>query len=82
MKSFNLSEWALRNRSLVTFFMLMIVIAGIASYFKLGRSEDPDFTVKTMVVARTGRARRSTTPWSRSPTGSRGSCRRRPASTT
>src|SRR4029453_13432843 len=51
MKSFNLSEWALRNRSLVTYFMLMIVMAGIGSYFKLGRSEDPDFTVKTMVVA-------------------------------
>ena len=51
MKSFNLSEWALRHRSLVTFFMLMIVVAGIADYFKLGRSEDPDFTVKTMVVA-------------------------------
>ena len=30
--------------------MLMIVVAGIASYFELGRSEDPDFTVKTMVV--------------------------------
>ena len=51
MKGFNLSEWALRHRSLVTFFMLMIVIAGIGDYFKLGRSEDPDFTVKTMVVA-------------------------------
>ncbi|MEA2855039.1 MAG: multidrug efflux pump, partial [Rhodospirillaceae bacterium] len=51
MKGFNLSEWALRHRSLVTYFMLMIVIAGIGSYFKLGRSEDPDFTVKTMVVA-------------------------------
>ena len=51
MKSFNLSAWALRHRSLVTFFMLMIVIAGIGDYFKLGRSEDPDFTVKTMVVA-------------------------------
>ena len=33
--------------------MLMIVVAGIADYFKLGRSEDPDFTVKTMVVAAT-----------------------------
>jgi multidrug efflux pump subunit AcrB len=51
MKGFNLSEWALRHRSLVTYFMLMIMIAGIGSYFKLGRSEDPDFTVKTMVVA-------------------------------
>jgi multidrug efflux pump subunit AcrB len=50
MKNFNLSEWALRHRSLVTYFMLVIVVAGIGSYFRLGRSEDPDFTVKTMVV--------------------------------
>ncbi|MBL6653811.1 MAG: efflux RND transporter permease subunit, partial [Reyranella sp.] len=50
MKGFNLSEWALRHRSLVTYFMLMILIAGVFEYFKLGRSEDPDFTVKTMVV--------------------------------
>jgi multidrug efflux pump subunit AcrB len=50
MKSFNLSEWAIRHRSLVTYFMLVITVAGIWSYFRLGRSEDPDFTVKTMVV--------------------------------
>jgi multidrug efflux pump subunit AcrB len=50
MKHFNLSEWALRHRSLVTYFMLVIVVAGIGSYLRLGRSEDPDFTVNTMVV--------------------------------
>ncbi|MBV9560540.1 MAG: efflux RND transporter permease subunit, partial [Bradyrhizobium sp.] len=50
MNRFNLSEWAIRHRSLVTYFMLLIAIAGIGSYFRLGRSEDPDFTVKTMVV--------------------------------
>ena len=50
MKHFNLSEWAIRHRSLVTYFMLIIVIAGVGSYFRLGRSEDPDFTIKTMVV--------------------------------
>jgi multidrug efflux pump len=50
MKSFNLSEWALRHRSLVTYFMLVVVVAGIGSYLRLGRSEDPNFTVKTMVV--------------------------------
>jgi len=50
MKHFNLSEWALRHRSLVSYFMLVIAVAGIWSYFRLGRSEDPDFTVKTMVV--------------------------------
>ena len=47
---FNLSEWALRHRSLVTYFMLIIAVAGVWSYLRLGRSEDPDFTVKTMVV--------------------------------
>ena len=50
MKRFNLSEWALRHRSLVTYFMLIIVVAGVWSYLRLGRSEDPDFTIKTMVV--------------------------------
>ncbi|MBV8914170.1 MAG: efflux RND transporter permease subunit, partial [Acetobacteraceae bacterium] len=50
MQRFNLSEWAIKHRSLVTYFMLIIVIAGVASYFRLGRSEDPVFTVKTMVV--------------------------------
>ncbi len=50
MKRFNLSEWALRHPSLVTYFMVVIVVAGIGCYVRLGRSEDPDFTVKTMVV--------------------------------
>ena len=46
----NLSDWALRHRSLVWFFMLIIVIAGLLSYVRLGRNEDPSFTIKTMVV--------------------------------
>ena len=46
----NLTEWAIRHRSLVIYFMLVIVVAGAGSYLRLGRSEDPDFTVKTMVV--------------------------------
>jgi len=45
MSRFNLSEWALKHRSLVAFFMLMIMAAGVDAYFTLGRSEDPDFTV-------------------------------------
>jgi hypothetical protein len=40
----------LRHRSLVTYLMLVIAAAGVWSYLRLGRSEDPDFTVKTMVV--------------------------------
>jgi multidrug efflux pump len=47
----NLSEWALSKRSLVIFLMIMAVIAGALSFTRLGRSEDPAFTTRTMVVA-------------------------------
>src|SRR5262245_32073459 len=50
MNGFNLSEWALRNRSIIVYLMLAAAIAGIWSYRKLGREEDPPFTIKTMVV--------------------------------
>lgn len=47
---FNISEWALRNRPFVWFLVIVIVAAGIFSYVRLGRNEDPAFTIKTMVV--------------------------------
>ena len=47
---FNLSEWALRHRSLVVYAMLVLALAGTLSYLNLGRSEDPAFTFKVMVV--------------------------------
>ena len=47
---FNLSEWALRHRSVVVYFMIVAVLAGLAAYNRLGRSEDPTFIIKTMVV--------------------------------
>jgi multidrug efflux pump subunit AcrB len=47
----NLSEWALRKRSLVIFLMILAVIAGASSFMGLGRGEDPAFTFRTMVVA-------------------------------
>ncbi len=50
MKSFNLSEWALNHRSLVAYLMIVAVAAGVLSYFRLGRDEDPSFVIKTMVV--------------------------------
>jgi AcrB/AcrD/AcrF family len=50
MKSFNLSDWALRHRSLVWYFMLAFMAAGLFAYLQLGRQEDPDFTIKTMVI--------------------------------
>ncbi|PZU88162.1 MAG: ACR family transporter [Chelatococcus sp.] len=50
MTPFNLSDWALRHRSLIWYFMLVASIAGLMSYFNLGRAEDPDFTIKTMII--------------------------------
>ncbi len=50
MTSFNLSDWALRHRSLVWYFMIAFMAAGLYSYLQLGRQEDPDFTIKTMVI--------------------------------
>lgn len=50
MKGFNLSDWALGHRSFMWFLMIIAVIAGGLSYMKLGREEDPSFTIRTMVV--------------------------------
>ena len=48
---FNLSDWALKHRSLVWYLILVSVIAGAFSYTRLGREEDPAFTIKTMIVS-------------------------------
>ena len=50
MGSFNLSEWALANRGLVVYAMVLLGIAGVWSYWNLGQSEDPPFTFPVMVV--------------------------------
>ena len=50
MTRFNLSDWALNHRSMVWFFMIMFTVAGISSYFAMGREEDPNFAIKTMVI--------------------------------
>jgi multidrug efflux pump subunit AcrB len=50
VNGFNLSDWALRHRSLVWYLMLAIVLAGGLSYTRLGRQEDPSFTIKSMIV--------------------------------
>ncbi len=46
----NLAEFAIRQRTFVAFFTVLCVIAGVMSYFKLGKLEDPTFTVKSAVV--------------------------------
>lgn len=48
--SFNLSEWALKNRQIVLFMMIVVAIVGSMSYSRLGQSEDPPFTFKGMVI--------------------------------
>lgn len=48
--SFNLSEWALKNKGLVFYFMVLLAILGFVSYSQLSQSEDPPFTFKVMVV--------------------------------
>ncbi|MBP8262412.1 MAG: efflux RND transporter permease subunit, partial [Pseudomonas sp.] len=48
--NFNLSEWALKNRQIVLYLMVLLAVVGAISYSKLGQSEDPPFTFKAMVV--------------------------------
>ncbi len=50
MRSFNLSQWALDHRAFVYFLMIVAVLAGFMSYQRLGREEDPNFAIKTMVI--------------------------------
>jgi len=50
MKRLNLSEWALNHRSVVIYLIIIAVVAGVLSYNRLGRAEDPTFIIKTMVV--------------------------------
>ncbi|HPO19950.1 MAG TPA: efflux RND transporter permease subunit, partial [Rubrivivax sp.] len=47
----NLSEWSLKRPSFIVFLMILVVAAGALAFKKLGRDEDPAFTVRTMIVA-------------------------------
>ena len=46
----NLTEVSLKNRPLVWFFIIVAVVGGIFSYIRLGRMEDPSFTIREMIV--------------------------------
>jgi multidrug efflux pump len=50
MSGFNLSAWALRQRVLVVYLMVTTALLGLYGYLHLGRSEDPPFTFKVMVI--------------------------------
>ena len=50
MNGFNLSDWALKHRSLVWYLMIAAALFGSLAYVNLGREEDPNFTIKTMII--------------------------------
>ena len=50
MKHINLSEWALNHRQFVLYLIIVFSLGGVLAYNQLGRSEDPDFVLKIMVV--------------------------------
>ena len=50
MKKFNLADWALRHKSIIYYFIAVLLTFGIFSFTHIGRMEDPDFTMRTMVV--------------------------------
>ena len=51
MKHFNLSAWAVGHPALILFLVIALGAAGFFSYEKLGRAEDPFFTVKVVNVS-------------------------------
>jgi len=50
MKKFNLADWALRHKSIIYYFIAVLLTFSIFSFTHMGRMEDPDFTMRTMVV--------------------------------
>lgn len=47
---FNLSALAVRERAITLFLILLISLGGVMAFFKLGRAEDPSFTIKVMTI--------------------------------
>lgn len=47
---FNLSALAVRERAITLFLIIALAASGIYSFVKLGRAEDPAFTVKVLTV--------------------------------
>lgn len=51
MRNSNWAEWSIKHKQIVYFFAFLVLVMGIFSYRTLGRSEDPSFTVKQMVIS-------------------------------
>src|SRR5437899_11082930 len=50
MTGINLSALAVRERAVTLFLIVLIAVAGAYAFFKLGRAEDPSFTIKVLTV--------------------------------
>ncbi|AHF00880.1 multidrug transporter [Thiomicrospira aerophila AL3] len=48
---FNLSAWAVRERAITLYFIILVSLAGLYAFVSLGRAEDPSFTIKVMTVS-------------------------------
>jgi multidrug efflux pump len=50
MNKLNLSEWALKHQQMMLFLLVLLGFSGVYAYQKLGQKEDPEFTVKAMMI--------------------------------
>jgi multidrug efflux pump len=50
MSKINLSEWALKHQQMILFLLVLLGLAGVYAYQKLGQKEDPEFTFRAMVI--------------------------------
>ncbi len=51
MSKFNPSLWAIRHPQLIAFLIIVIGLGGALAYQRLGRAEDPPFTIKNAIVS-------------------------------
>src|SRR3954467_1147080 len=51
MMGFNLSALAVRERAITLFLIVAVILAGSYAFLKLGRAEDPSFTIKVLTVS-------------------------------
>ncbi|MEC4591024.1 MULTISPECIES: efflux RND transporter permease subunit [Nitrospirillum] len=51
MSGFNLSALAVRERAITLFLLIAITLSGVLAFLKLGRAEDPAFTIKVLTVS-------------------------------
>ncbi|MFZ1828902.1 MAG: efflux RND transporter permease subunit [Candidatus Competibacteraceae bacterium] len=50
MKGPNLSAWAISHPPLIRYLIGLLLLSGAYAYFTLGQMEDPEFTVKVMII--------------------------------